>query len=186
MNKIFIEKIHKNHEIILALGLIIIGVVARFLPHLPNFVPIAAIALFSGRYFSKKFAIIIPIGIMIISDLILGFSLVTFFVYAGFLIAALIGYRWRKQHSWRTIFGSSIASALIFYLLTNFGVYITGNWYPHTFFGLIDCYLMAIPFFRLSLFGDLFYVTIFFGAYQLLACYLENKKVSIQAILTVK
>jgi hypothetical protein len=186
MNKKLSENNHKNQEIILALGLIIIGVAARFLPHLPNFVPITAIALFSGRYFSRKFALIIPIGIMLISDLILGFSLITFFVYAGFLVAVLIGYLWREQHSWRTIFGSSIASAVIFYLLTNFGVYITGNWYPHTFQGLIDCYLMAIPFFRLSLFGDLFYVTIFFGVYQSLTYYLENKRISLRAILIVK
>jgi len=186
MNQDPISKQWEKSELIFALALIIIGVSARFLPHLPNFVPITAIALFSGRYFSKKFSLAIPLSIMIISDFLLGFSIVTLFVYFGFLVAIIFGYLSRRSHRWQMIFGSAIASSLFFYLITNFGVYISGNWYPHTAQGLVDCYLMAIPFFRFSLFGDLFYTTVIFGAYQFFTIYSRGKEISREALLVIK
>lgn len=156
----------KRKEIYLAIAIIAVTVAMRFLPHMPNFVPITAICLFGGRYFKKLWAFLIPISAMLISDIFLGFSDVTLYVYGGLLAAILIGILIKKNPSWFGVAGGTLVASIIFFLITNFGVWQAG-WYGHTLGGLILCYEMAIPFFRNSLAGDLFYVAVIFGTYEL-------------------
>ena len=169
-------------EIIIAVIIIAIGIATRFLPHPPNFVPITAIALFAGRYLPKRIAVVAPLLIMLATDYFIGFHEVMLFVYAGILIASVLGFLLKKKPSWGKIFGATLISSIAFFIVTNFGVFIMGNWYPHTVAGFVQCYVMAIPFFRNSILGDFFYVTAFFGAYEIAKFWVENKKISLAAI----
>lgn len=166
----------KSKETYLVLLIIIIGIIVRFLPHLPNFVPITAIALFGGRYFSKKWSYIIPLSVMIISDYFLGFSPVTPFVYAGLIVAVILGIGLKKNSNWKNIILAALFSSVAFFIISNLGVWI-GGWYTYTWSGLVHCFVMAIPFFRYSLAGDLFYTTVMFGAYELIRQHSWFKKV---------
>jgi hypothetical protein len=148
---------------------IVIGVALRLLPHPPNFTPIAAIALFGGVYLSKKIALVLPLAVMVISDIFIGSyePKLMVFVYGSFILCVILGL-WLKNHKrWQTIFGASVLGSILFFFITNFAVWAFSSWYERSFSGITQCYLMALPFFRNSLLGDLFYVFSFFGIYEL-------------------
>ncbi len=150
------------------LVIITIAAVLRLLPHPPNIAPIAAMALFGGAYLDKKYAIIIPLLALFFSDLFLGFYGMEkmVFVYGSFLLIGCIGI-WLKKHKKTTnIIIATLLSSLLFYLITNFGVWLIGTMYPKTFSGLIDCFVAAIPFFRNTLIGDFLYTGLFFMGYE--------------------
>ena len=131
--------------------IMLVAVLTRLVPHLPNFTPVTAISLFGGLYISNKIlAYALPLIIMFISDIFLGFSSITLFVYSGFMLVTLIG-TLRKKSNILTIFMGSLS----FFIVTNFGVWLLG--YPKTWTGLVECYTLALPFFRNSLLGDFFY-----------------------------
>jgi hypothetical protein len=141
----------------------VIAAVLRLLPHLPNVTPITAMALFSGAYFTnKKYAFIIPIFAMLISDIFLGFSFITLFVYAAFILVGYIGFA-SKKISITTILISSIS----FFVITNFGHWLM--YYPKSFSSLIECYTLAIPFFRNSLIGDFFFAGVMYYGFELVS-----------------
>ena len=140
-----------NKKILIIAVIMLAAVLTRLVPHLPNFTPVTAIALFGGLYISNKIlAYALPLIIMFISDIFLGFSSITLFVYAGFMLVTLIG-TLRKKPSILTIFLGSLS----FFIVTNFGVWLLG--YPKTWTGLVECYTLALAFFRNSLLGDFFY-----------------------------
>ena len=164
-----IIKNRKILEVSIAIVFVLIGASLRLSPHAPNFAPIGAIALFGGVYLSRKLALVIPLAAMVISDVFIGYYEVALmaFVYGSFLLCVVLGF-WLKRHKkWQTILGSSVLSALIFFFLTNFAVWAFTPWYAKTFSGLIQSYLMALPFFRNTLLGNLFYATVFFGAFEI-------------------
>jgi len=172
-----ISKAGKILEFLVALFLIFLGAILRLLPHPPNFAPISALALFGGVYFSGVLALIFPILAMLISDYSIGFyqfSLMSF-VYLGFIISVFLGFWLKKNKKWYTIFAVSLFSSILFFILTNFAVWAFTDWYPKDFQGFIQCYLMAIPFFKNTVLGDLFYVTLFFGIYQLAEVFIVKK-----------
>ena len=139
----------------IVLLIIIFGVICRLIPHPPNFSPITAIALFGGLNFSdKRIAFSIPLIVLFLSDLILGISVINLFVYTGFLTIVFLGTKIKSIK-----FGNIILSSFIFFLISNFGVWIIG--YPKNIEGLILCYTMAIPFFGYSIAGDLFFGYLF-------------------------
>lgn len=148
--------------------LILLAAVSRLLPHPANFTPIAAMALVGGVYFEKKYALIIPLVALFISDIFIGFHSTVPFVYGSFILIGLVGI-WLKSHKKPLpILGCTIFSSLLFFVITNFGVWLTGGgwFYPKTLEGLIECYVMAIPFFRNSIIGDLIYTTGLFGVFE--------------------
>jgi len=148
--------------------LVVLGaVLIRFLPHPANVVPVAAMALFGGSYLNKKYAIILPMAVMLISDCFLGFHKTMPFVYGSFLVASLIGIYLKNKVTTRTVIGASLLSSIVFYLVTNFGVWLTSGMYEMTLLGLTKCYVLAIPFFRNTLIGDLFYTVMMFGGYEM-------------------
>ena len=156
-------------------AIIAFAVILRLLPHPANFAPIAALALFGGVYLDKKYAFIIPLVAMFIADIFLGFHNTMVFVYGSFLLTGLIGL-WVKSHkSFATIAGAALTSSLLFFIITNFGVWFMGNMYPKTVSGLFACYSAAIPFFRNTVLGDLFYTGIFFGSYELALRFANSK-----------
>lgn len=158
---------------VISIGIIILfAVVLRLIPHPANVAPIAALALFGGVYLDKKIAFIIPLAAMIVSDLFLGFHASMAAVYGSFFITVGIGL-WVRQH--KTVFsiiGASVLSSVIFFILTNFNYWYVDALYPKTLGGLVMSYTNALPFFRNTIIGDLFYTGIFFGAYELLTAYI--------------
>lgn len=174
-----------------------LGVVARLLPHLPNFAPITAMALFGGVYIkNRKFALIAPLTSILISDYLLLYvnpfstkfiNLTTLYppqallysgiqyVYGSFLISALIGLWLRNHKNHLTITGSALICSVQFFLVTNAGVWFSGS-YDRSLTGLWQSYLAGVPFFRGTFLGDLFYTTLFFGGWELLDFFLEKKR----------
>ncbi len=158
----------RNPRFLVLTGLIVLAAAARLLPHLPNFTPIVAIALFGGAYFSnKRMAYVVPFLAMLASDYFLGFHSTILFVYAGFALAVGIGFLLRKKFSAIRLTGAILSGAVLFYLITNFGVWLMTGMYPMTLSGLADSYIAGIPFFQYSLLGDIFYSTVLFGAFEL-------------------
>jgi hypothetical protein len=146
---------------------ILVAILLRLLPHLPNFTPIAAMALFGGVYLNKKLAFIIPLAAMFMSDIFLGFHQTMPYVYGSFILAGVIGL-WLKNHkSAKNVICASLISSILFFLITNFGVWAAG-WYPKNLSGLFESYVMGIPFFKNTVFGDLVYTGLFFGGYELI------------------
>ena len=146
-----------------------VSVILRLLPHMPNFAPIGSLALFAGLYSTRKLWFLIPLAVMFISDIFIGFYdwQIMSAVYLSFLAYAVIGRVVKNNKSVFTVAGGTFAGALLFYVTTNFAVWAFSGMYPHTLQGLILCYEMALPFFRNTLLGDLFYVGAFVGAYEL-------------------
>jgi len=146
--------------------------VIRVLPHAPNLAPMGAVAILSGRTLSKKKAILTIIGAMLLSDLVLSglygypyLSSISFFVYGAFILQAFLGRALRKKTG-----GSMIAAfvgACLFFLITNFGVWAQGMMYAQTMDGLIQCYIMALPFFKMTLLGNLIWTPVLTVAYRL-------------------
>lgn len=168
------RNILKDKKLVAYFFIILLAVVARILPHPPNFAPVGGLALFSGANFKKKFSIFIPILAMVISDLFLGFHATIPYVYISFILIWFIG-RLLKNTKWYSIFAASLGSSLLFFLVTNFGVWQTGSLYPKTVQGLYQCYIMGIPFFRNTLSSDLLYSYSFFYGFKYLSAFLARK-----------
>tara|TARA_R100000908_G_scaffold62891_1_gene42676 strand:- start:3157 stop:3657 length:501 start_codon:yes stop_codon:yes gene_type:complete len=142
------ENLMKKNNIILSL--IILAVLTRLLPHPPNVAPITGIALFAGNKFDNKWiGLILPIICMLISDLFLGFSSITLFVYLAFILISYIGMTSKINNT------TILKSSTLFFFITNFGVWLLG--YPLTIQGFITCYTLALPFFVNTIIGDLFF-----------------------------
>ena len=140
----------------------------RLIPHPPNFAPIAAMALFGGAYFNKKWAaFLVPIAAMFITDLILGFHATMWAVYLSFALIVVIGMMMIRQKKVGNIFFASVTASVSFFIITNFGIWLSTPYYAKTGTGLAACFTAAIPFFHYTLLGDLFFVAILFGLYEL-------------------
>jgi hypothetical protein len=149
--------------------IILIAALARLLPHPPNFAPIAAMALFGGTYMDKKYAIALPLTALFVSDLFIGFyDLGTqLAVYGSFVLAGLIGI-WLKSHKTvSNIISGAFLSSILFFVITNFSVWAFGTLYPKDLGGLLQSYTLALPFFRNTILGDIFYAGVFFGGFEL-------------------
>jgi hypothetical protein len=172
---------------LLALLLVIGTGAIRLLPHLPNFAPVGALALFSGRYFSKRWGWMVPIIAMVLSDLIIGFDglRMTMVIYGSFLVTLGMGTLLQKKPGAAMVALGTLASSLFFFMSTNLAVWLFSPLYPKTLDGLLWCYAAALPFFRNTLLSDFFYTTLFFGSYALyqkrsfLAANLQKKPVTV-------
>ncbi len=170
-----------NKKIILILSLLIIGVLGRLIPHPPNVTPIIAIALLASHAFKNKWvAMLIPLTGMWISDLLINnylyagyydkfmfFSSGSLWVYGGILSAVLIGKVLIKHIKLSTVFLSSFSASFFFFIITNFGVWLSSMIYPKSLLGLVECYTLAVPFFGNALIGDLIYSVVLFTSYSL-------------------
>lgn len=176
-NRFLLTNMFKKYERVFAacatVGLLI---VSRVLPHLPNVTPLTGIALFGARYQSKLYAFVVPLIALFLSDLLLGFHSTIVFVYASFVLSSYIGLLMRRLNFLQYITLASVISSLQFFLITNLGVFLTTPLYEKNIEGLLNCYIAALPFFRNSLFGDLFYTAILCSFYELCRTLLNGKK----------
>jgi len=153
-----------------ALGLTISGALLRLLPHPPNVAPVGAMSLFAGARLNGWQAWLMPLLLMAVTDpLVGGFSRSTPFIYASFLVSVWIGRSLRGTRRPLHIGAAAFLCALQFFLITNLATWALGSMYPHTLAGLGACYIAALPFFGLTLAGNLFYAALFFGAHAWLA-----------------
>ena len=158
----------KKTKLIISLVLIALGVACRLLPHVWNFTPIAAIALFAGVYLGRNYAIILPVAAMLIGDLFIGFYgwQMMAVVYASYALIGLSGVLIKKHKNMATVAAGGIFASVIFFLATNWAVWQFSSWYAKDLGGLMQCLTMALPFFRNTLLGNLFYISALFGAYE--------------------
>ena len=122
----------------LAFFLLIFGVIMRLMVHPANFTPVLALILFGGVYCNKKYALFLPLALMMLTDAILGVHDLIFFTWGSLMLVGLMGLWLRERHDWRHVAGVSLASAVLFYIATNLGVWLLG-YYPMNLKGLIDC-----------------------------------------------
>ena len=156
-------------QIITISAIIFALAVFRLLPHLPNVSPVAAMALFGGAYFAdKRMALIIPFVALFLSDLILGLHNSMIFVYAGFALTVAIGFMLKSRVTITNTAFAVVASSVTFFLLTNFGAWMTSGLYVKSAEGLMQAYVAGIPFFQNSLLGNTVYTIVIFGGYRLL------------------
>ena len=160
-----------NHTRLLALlSAVVVAAALRLVPHPPNFSPIGAMALFSGAYLGRRGAVALaaPLGALLLSDLVLGFYRGMPTVYFSVALIVLIGALALKRVSPLRIGGAALVSSILFFVLTNFGMWLSSGFYPRTLAGLEACYVAAIPFFQTTVAGDLFYSALLFGGFALL------------------
>ncbi len=166
----------KKFSIFIAVLLIAVGILTRFMPHAWNMTPITAIALFASVYFGIRYSLFIVFATMFISDLFIGFYdwRVMLSVYAGFAVAGIIGILVRKHKTIVNVILGAMSSSVFFFIFTNWAVWQFGAMYEHSFAGLLESYTMALPFFKNMLVGDMAYSGILFGSYEF-ALFLSQK-----------
>lgn len=178
----------------------IVAIASRLLPHPPNMTAVMAVALFAGaRITNTKLAMALPLLIMILSDIFLGFHSSQLVVYVCILAVSVLGLSLRNSTSFTKPLAMSFIGSLFFFLVTNFAVWLGGAMYPMTLEGLFLCYAAALPFYTTDSFqfvnssqlvfgsffsngviGDLFFTGVLFGLYEL------SKKFSTKAVTSVQ
>ncbi|MEO8796217.1 MAG: DUF6580 family putative transport protein [Daejeonella sp.] len=167
-----IDNIKSTRFLVLTI-LVIVAALTRaiplLIPHMWNFTAVGALAIFSGAQFrNKSFAFIIPLAAMAISDLFIGngFSMI---VYSAFIVMVVCGYLIRNKVNAGNVVLSSVAGALVFFLITNFAFFYSPVLYPHNFAGIIASYVAALPFLNNMLAANLVYGSLLFGSFYLIS-----------------
>lgn len=152
-----------------AIILLAFGISLRLLPHFPNVTPLVAIAFVASHYLEKRFAVVLPLAALFLSDLLIGFYdwRIMASVYGSFALVGLVSWMSTK---WKNVFGvalSIVGSSLLFFIITNGAVWLFSPWYEKSIAGLLYAYELGIPFFRAMLTGDLAYSALLFGVFEL-------------------
>jgi hypothetical protein len=171
------SKIKQGKEQLMSYLIVLLAVLTRFIPHMPNFSPVFGALLFGGAHLKRRDAIWYPLALLAVSDV----ALTTFvyrmrlgwgqtIVWLGFSVVALIGYWLRNRESVARIGVAALMGPTAFFLISNFGVWLSGHMsriYPATWDGLITCYVAALPFYRNSLLASVVYTAVLFGANEI-------------------
>lgn len=160
----------KTTHHLVALILVAAGVFFRVMPHPDNFTPTSSIALFAGMSLPAGLALTVPLVLMVLSDMLIGFHSLTGLVWVSFLLIAFFGMKIRARAGWGTVAMSSLAGSVFFFVVSNLGVFFVDKLYPMTWEGLEQCFFMALPFFRSSLIADAVFTFVLFSAYFAAAC----------------
>ena len=162
------NKINKNiKNYFLPICLILVLSFSRLIEHPWNFTPILAVGIFSGFYF-KNFilSLFIVILSMFIGDLFLGFHSTMFFTYISLAVAVVIGL-FIKHFKFTEILFSGLVSSICFFIITNFGTWLTLEMYEKNFSGLLQSYVLAIPFFHNTLISTFLYLIVLKSIFDL-------------------
>ena len=149
-----------KHKIVLFAYFVGILAISRIIPHPPNFTPVIAMAIFMP-YLTRDIysAMAVPLAAMFVSDMYLGWHSSMFWVYSSILLGTILSrYTMTIKKKYVHLGTNALVSAIIFFAVTNFAVWMSGSLYPLTLEGLILCYTMAIPFFANTVLGTIFYV----------------------------
>ena len=159
----------RNARILAVTAAILIAAAMRLVPHPPNFTPIGAMALFGGAYLGRHaLAFAAPLGALLLSDAVLGFYSGMQYTYLAVAAIVLIGWLLQAKVSLLRVGGAALAASVLFFTISNFGVWLTSGMYPRTVEGLATCFVAAIPFFQNTVAGDLLFSGLLFGGFALL------------------
>ena len=150
--------------------IVLLAVLARFLPHTVNFSPVYGALLWGGARLKSRDFLWFPVALLALSDVVLCLTVyhtpvgrIQAVLCVAYAAVAIIGRGLRKRVSLVRLIGSSVAAAVAFFLISNFAVWLGWRVYPATLRGLIDCYVAAVPFFRFTLESTLLYAGLLFG-----------------------
>ena len=155
--------------------LIVIAVLCRFVPHVHNFSPVYGALLFGGAHLRRRDAVWFPVTLLAASDVVLNsmyhvsIGWLEIVQMAAFASIALIGELLRDRTTWARLIGACVASSLSFYMISNFGVWLGWKSFPHTWTGLVQCYIAAIPWYRQTVVSTFVYAGLFFACYEIYA-----------------
>ena len=160
--KIFSKNLESSY---LPIVLILILSFSRLIPHPPNFTPIIAVAIMSSYFFKNIYLSCATLLIsMLLADAFIGFYSNMFFVYFSLLLILFIFHRISEKMNFKNLFICGFIGSLIFFIISNFGVWVLGSPgvldlpYEKNLNGLVECYVLAIPFF-----GNTFLSTLIFA-----------------------
>jgi hypothetical protein len=152
-------------KINLIMPIILFGllVLSRMITDIPNFTATIALVMFTGYLIQNRLlSILIVLTSQVVSDLYLGIYSSMIFVYAAYISIVLLSPIIMNKINTKSVIFSSVISPSIFFIISNFGVWLTGSMYTFNLSGLITCYVAGIPFFDESLISTiLFALTIF-------------------------
>lgn len=170
----------KNKKVFLIFFSVVFVVVARLIPHLPNFAPITALVLMAGVYFGKKWAFILPLAGLLVSDFFVGFYGLPLMlvVYGSFAVIGFFSWWLRKNKTAINVLAVTLLASVFFFLTTNLAVWTFSTWYPKNLAGLLYCFELAIPFFRNALIGNLAYVGALFGGIELASMLIRRRQLA--------
>jgi hypothetical protein len=153
--------------------IIAVAIAARFIPGAVNFSPVYAGLLFSGAYLKRRDSIWFPVSLLAASDLLVNsllyhtsFQWMQTINWIAFAAIVMVGWWLQKRVSVRNVLVASVAGPSVFFLISNFAVWLGGGLYPPTLGGLAACYIAAIPFYGNSLISAVLFSGILFGAYE--------------------
>jgi Family of unknown function (DUF6580) len=153
--------------------IIALAIAARFIPGAANFSPVYAGLLFSGAYLKRRDSIWFPVLLIAGSDFLvnsllyhMSFQWMQVLNWAAFAAIVMVGWWLQKRVSVRNVLVASVAGPSVFFLISNFAVWLGGGLYPPTFGGIAACYAAAIPFYGNSLLSGVLFGGILFGAYE--------------------
>ena len=146
-------------------GLVLLLALSRLIPHPPNFTPLGAMAILAGAVAKDiRLGMLIPIAAMLISDALIGFHSSLLFVYGAVIIMVLISRYLLSAYSVTKLAVTALIVSILFFLITNFGAWLSHDMYPRTLNGLWQAYVAGIPFFRNTVLSSLFFTAISFYA----------------------
>ncbi len=148
---------------IFPIGLVLLLAFSRLIPHPPNFTPIVAVAIMSGYFFRNvNMSFVVLLISMLLVDVFVGFYKHMLFVYLSLFLITFVFFKISYKINFKNLFVFGFLGSLIFYLVSNFGVWASGVLSPVTNLpyeknlnGLISCYFLAIPFFKNTLFSTI-------------------------------
>ncbi len=152
----------KHQATVTIICAILLAALSRLIPHPPNFSPVIAMALFAGASLAdRRLALIVPLAAMLLSDLLLGFHGTMVFVYVAMALVVLGG-RWlgRRRGPW-LLTSAAVGGSLLFFVVSNLGVWLGGGLYPLSGAGLLACFIAALPFLHTTLLSTLLYGGLF-------------------------
>lgn len=172
-------------KLFLSILLVLVAVVGRLIPHPWNMTPVGAAAIFAGVHIGKRAAVLVPLLGMLVGDIFLGFYSLPLLlvVYLSMIMSGLLSYSTRNERGVGMFIARPIASATLFYLMTNVAVWMFGTMYPHTAPGLLASFIAGVPFYGHQVFGDILYVSLFFGLYEWMRRY--SRATSMRGVLAL-
>ena len=140
--------------------------ISRFVPHIPNITPLGALGIVSSRQMSFYKSIALVLSTLFVSDILIGFyhPLVVVSVYGSFALYGVFGKI--SENNIASLVYAGVGGAVSFFLITNFAVWLSSDWYPKTAQGLMSAYALGLPFFRNMLIGDICFTALLGYIYE--------------------
>ena len=135
------------------ISLILILAFSRLIPHPPNFTPIIAVAIMSGYFFKNIYLSIVVIFLsMLATDTIIGFYTNMIFVYLSLFFIVITFFKFNFKIKLTNLFIFGFAGSILFFMVSNFGVWLLSGMYERSLAGMTECYIAAIPFLKIPFF----------------------------------